>query len=173
MSGSRIIALHRRSATIGADLEAVVSNGINVRHWRSKNNTIFFSLLLLTVALNTSQAMVLCQGCDGHVAIEPAGQGCCTRAWQPESSRALHSQMDAMTRGSNTRCQSCVDTPIGSGACEKPRISSTPKTRPADFAVLGASLQACGGNAATVMASVLSMAMVAPCTFLSSIVLQM
>jgi len=172
MSSSRIIAPHSRFASFDADLEAVVFNGINVRHLRSKSNTILMSVLLLAATLNTSQAMVLCQGGDGHVAIEPVGQNCCTHARQTDSSRAVNSQMSGTTRVGNTCGPSCVDTPIGGDVCDKPTISSTSKIDPAKFAVLWAPLQASGGNAATVTASAWLMPMVAPCTVLSSIVLQ-
>jgi hypothetical protein len=150
-----------------------MSNESNVRRWRSQNNKVLLSVLLLTATLNTSQAMVLCEGEDGHIAIEPVGWNCCTRTWQTDGARATGSPIDTTTRFSNTRCPSCVDTPIGGSACDKPRTASTPKIRPADSAVLWETLQAPGTDAAIVLASELLTPAAASCTFLSSIVLRM
>jgi hypothetical protein len=151
----------------------MVSNETNVRRLRSRNNTIFFSLLLLTATLNTSQAIVLCLGCDGHMEIERVGHDCCTRALQTRGSRATNSHVDVTAHVSDALCQSCVDIPVGDGACVKPTTSRTSKTNRADFAVLWPLLQTSGCDAADVIASALLVPTVAHHTSLRGIVLQM
>jgi hypothetical protein len=149
-----------------------MSNESNVRYRRSKNNPILLSVLLLGATLNTSQAMVLCEGSDGHVAIEPVGWNCYAHTWQTDALRTIDPQVNTATCIRDTRCLSCVDTPIGGSACDKPRIAATPGVSPADSAVLGGIPRASGADAAIAVACTSFPPAAAPCAFLSSIVLR-
>jgi hypothetical protein len=68
--------------------------------------------------LGNSEAMVLCIGQDGHVAIEASGSGCCGHlppACCPDDAQCL------FTAGSSAQdddCGMCLDIPISSGVAE-------------------------------------------------------
>jgi hypothetical protein len=78
---------------------------------RSKNNTVFLSLLSLMAALNASQAMVWCVGHDGHVAVEPFA----------------HIHHGAADDG-DSHCCPCTDIPIPVSVCVIRPALATPET---------------------------------------------
>jgi len=88
--------------------------------WRN-DNCVF--LLLLLAVVNLPQAMVLCLGDGGHVAIEPAGHNhhsessclCGQDSRPPDTDDYLH-----LAGGT---CHSCVDIPIFVGMGDH-RVSS-------------------------------------------------
>jgi len=66
-------------------------------------------LLSLIAAMNASQAMVLCVGSDGHVAIEPVGHDHCADGTHLcESDAATHDTRLA-PEGGGTHCGGCTD----------------------------------------------------------------
>jgi len=66
--------------------------------------------LVLLLTMSTSQAVVLCIGCDGHVAVEAAGHEHGDHAPSDDVHRAVHRGIPPQ------HCQSCVDVPITAGA---------------------------------------------------------
>jgi hypothetical protein len=64
-------------------------------HVRNINRGSLTVLLSLATVLNASQAMVLCVGPDGHIAIEPLGHSHC-----------------GGTHASDSHCCPCTDIPI-------------------------------------------------------------
>jgi hypothetical protein len=66
-------------------------------------------LLSLTVALNASQVMVLCLGCDGHVAVEPVGHSHddCGDHTHPDESGTAFSPV-----AEGASCRGCIDIPL-------------------------------------------------------------
>jgi hypothetical protein len=149
----------------------LVFNGVDVRLLRRRNNAILVSALLLTATLNASQAMVLCQGNDGHVAIEPLGRDCCASVLQTDGSGAIRPQMVVALPG-GAGCLFCVDTPIGGHTSDKPIRFSTPRVTGAASPVLCQPSPAWGATAANAMASACSVPTPADGAILSSIVLQ-
>jgi len=110
-------------------------------------------LLLLMGALNASQAMVLCVGCDGRVAIESVGHDhCADGTHRCESDAAVHDTVLVPDAGS-THCGGCTDISmaeaIGSdpGASAGARVASAgllailaaPQTPPNDGACVDSS----------------------------------
>ncbi len=82
-----------------------------MKYLRSKHNRILLSLLSLLTAWNTSQAMVLCVGNDGHVAVEPLGHVHCGE-----------------TDVDDCHCCPCTDIPIpASVAQDRPAAPAEPQ----------------------------------------------
>ena len=75
-------------------------------------NRFFVVLLVLSVALNGTQAIVLCMGSDQHVAIEMAGHHHCHS--EHESEEASHESNDSNDE-LDPPCQPCVDVPLSPG----------------------------------------------------------
>lgn len=104
---------------------------------RNGNRIVAF-LLLSTAALNMPQAMVLCVGHDGHVAIEPAGHDHCADGshvpgYRPEGSE--HSHVGC------PHCRPCVDIPIPIGAGDNRIASQRSKLTPTYLAGLPPMIQ--------------------------------
>lgn len=83
---------------------------MSLTSWRN-NQCVFVALLLLLLAvLNVPQAMVLCVGDDGHVAIEPAGHDHCVDGLH--SCGRASAQPDEHSHVAHEHCRPCVDIPI-------------------------------------------------------------
>ncbi len=91
------------------------------------NSRFFIVLLVLTVVLNSTQAVVLCEGCNGHIAVELAGHHHChnTEDCQRDSSRGMDD--------CNASCRACVDIPLSSGILVNSSIQNAP-TKTTTFA---------------------------------------
>ena len=85
-------------------------------------------LLSLMAAMNASQAMVLCVGSDGHVAIEPVGHDHCADGTHLcESDAAVHDTR--LVPGADaTRCGGCTDLPMADEIGSDPRASAASKS---------------------------------------------
>jgi len=94
-------------------------------------------LLSLVGALNASQAMVLCIGRDGHVAIEPVGHNhCADGTHKCESDAAVHDTVLAPDMG-GTHCGGCTDISMAQTIGSDPGASAASKIVSAGlFAVL-------------------------------------
>ena len=96
--------------------------------WRSPEkhgwHPLLAGLLSVLVALNMSQAVVVCVGADGHVAIEAAGHHHCDHDLHPDDSD--HSPADAAdhSHAADGPCMPCTDIPFCAGAPEHPFKSS-------------------------------------------------
>jgi hypothetical protein len=93
-------------------------------------------LLSVLVALNMSQAVVVCVGADGHVAIETAGHHHCDH--DPHADDPDHSPADTgdHSHATDTPCIPCTDIPVCAGALEhpfKPSHSPTSSSVPVDY----------------------------------------
>ena len=77
-------------------------------------------LLSVLVALNMSQAVVVCVGADGHVALEAAGHHHCDH--DPHADDADHSPIDTgdHSHAADTPCMPCTDITVCAGALEHP-----------------------------------------------------
>jgi hypothetical protein len=96
---------------------------------RKKNHATVFMLLSLMAATNASQAVVLCIGCDGHIAIEPMGHDHCADGTHLcESDAAVHDTRLVPDAG-GTHCGGCTDIPMVQA------IGSDPSTCAATLAV--------------------------------------
>lgn len=84
-------------------------------------------LLSLMGALNASQAMVLCVGCDGRVAIEPVGHDhCADGTHKCESDAAVH-DMSLAPEASRTHCGGCTDISMAEAIGSDPGASAGSK----------------------------------------------
>lgn len=81
-------------------------------------------LSVLCVALNGTQAVVLCAGCDGHVAVEMAGHHHCHNA---NDCQATSHNSNHDPDSHDTPCRLCVDIPLSPGISDRPvvRTAST------------------------------------------------
>ena len=75
-------------------------------------NRFLMSLLILSVGANCTQAVVLCTGLDGHVAVEIAGHhhGHGDQETEQASNDSHHGPDEY-----KTPCHSCVDIPLSPG----------------------------------------------------------
>jgi hypothetical protein len=94
---------------------------------RRNNHASVFVLLSLIGALNASQAMVLCIGCDGHVAIEPAGHDHCADGTHKCESDAVAHDASLVQGAGATRCGGCTDISMADAFGSDPRASSASK----------------------------------------------
>jgi hypothetical protein len=85
----------------------------------------FVVLLVLSIALNGTQAVVLCMGSDQHVAIELAGHHHCHS--EHESEEASHETNDRNDE-LDPPCRPCVDVPLSSGISDGPVVHKTQAT---------------------------------------------
>jgi hypothetical protein len=93
-------------------------------------------LLSLMAAMNASQAMVLCVGSDGHVAIEPAGHDHCADGTHLcESDAAVH-DMRLVPDADATRCGGCTDFSMADEIGSDPRASAASKILSAGWLAL-------------------------------------
>jgi len=82
-------------------------------------------LLMLSIVVNGTQAVVLCTGRDGHVAVEMAGHHHCHNG--NESEEAPHGSSEDKNEH-KTPCRSCVDIPLSPGIADGPGVQKTPAT---------------------------------------------
>jgi len=91
---------------------------------RNKNRASVLVLLSLVATLNASQAMVLCVGCDGHVAIEPAGHDhCADGTHECDSDAAVHDASLAPDAG-GADCRGCMDISLADAIGSDPGASA-------------------------------------------------
>ena len=74
--------------------------------------------LTVLVALNMSQAVVVCVGADGHVAIETAGHDHCACDAHAHGSSAPSTGSEDDSHAGSESCEPCTDMPICAGAAE-------------------------------------------------------
>jgi hypothetical protein len=72
------------------------------------------AVICLLVALANSEAVVLCMGEDGHVAIETVGSSCCESA-QIGTSEGHSAVFVDDSQYAGDDCGSCVDIPLSGG----------------------------------------------------------
>jgi len=86
---------------------------------RRQNHVRYLSAVLcLMLVLGNSEALVLCIGQNGHVAIEASDSGCCghlSRACCPDDAHCLFA---AGSSAQDDDCGACVDIPISSGSAD-------------------------------------------------------
>lgn len=90
----------------------------------SRGSRFFVVLVMLSVAANSTQAVVLCMGSDGHVAIELAGHQHCECS--PGSEEAAH-DANAFAAEQEACCEPCVDIPLSSAISDGPVVQKAPK----------------------------------------------
>ncbi len=114
-----------------------------------KNSYVSVVMLLSLVgALNASQAMVLCIGCDGHVAIEPAGHDhCADGTHKCESDAAVHDTC-LVPDTDPTHCGGCTDIPMAQTIGSDPGASAASKIASAGMLAILAAPQAPSNDAA-------------------------
>lgn len=83
------------------------------------------TLLSLIVALNVSQAAVLCIGGDGHIAIELAGHRHCEHGAHHDDHNADAPEASVSLCAEDGPCRPCTDIPLSTGTCED-RIGPKP-----------------------------------------------
>jgi hypothetical protein len=76
------------------------------------------ALLSLIVALNMSQAVVLCIGGDGHIAIELAGHHHGEHDAQDHDHDVDALEADVSFCAEHGHCRPCTDIPLSTGPCE-------------------------------------------------------
>jgi hypothetical protein len=96
---------------------------------RNGSPTIPF-LLLSLVVMSAPQAMVLCVGHDGHVAIEPAGHNHCE---DDVHACAAGAEADGHSHLGSPRCRPCIDIPVAVGVDDDRVVA--PRSRCAPVAV--------------------------------------
>jgi hypothetical protein len=149
----------------------MVSNEMSVRPLQNVDRMIPILLLVLTAVLTTSQGVVLCFGCDGHVAFEPAGHDCCAREARAAGLDAGGSLPALTSPGGTVRCQSCVDVPVGGSISDRPGTTRVSQTHGGSAASAWVPLQAFDTEA-TRAATPRLRASQAPLALLHCIVLQ-
>jgi len=87
-------------------------------------------MLSLVVTLNGSQAVVLCVGSDGHVAIEPAGHDHCADGSHICESDADVHHTDLAPDTDIARCHGCTDLALAGEICNDPKASGMSKIVP-------------------------------------------
>jgi len=120
---------------------------------RKSNHASVLMLLSLIAALNASQAMVLCVGCDGRVAIEPVGHDhCADGTHKCESDAAVHDTSLAPDAG-RTRCGGCTDILIADAIGSDPGASAASKIVSAGMLAVLAAAQTPPNDAACISLS--------------------
>ena len=89
----------------------------------NSHSRLFIALLVLSVAVNSTQAVVLCAGCDGHVAVEMAGHHHCHNT--NDCQEASHEAGDDADEH-ETPCRLCVDIPLSPGIADGPGLKKMP-----------------------------------------------
>lgn len=77
--------------------------------------------LCLVLMFSSSEAMVLCIGHDGHVAIEASGSRCCGHLPPISCFPDAHCLIDSAGSAQDDECGPCLDIPISSGLSEAVR----------------------------------------------------
>ena len=79
-------------------------------------------LLMLSVVANGTQAVVLCAGCDGHLAVEMAGHHHCHNKNDCQHDSNDHADEHG------TPCRLCVDIPLSTAISGGPSVQKAPAT---------------------------------------------
>jgi hypothetical protein len=117
---------------------------------RKKNHASVFVLLSLVAMLNASQAMVLCVGSDGHVAIEPAGHDHCADGMHLcESDAAVH-DTNLVPDAGGARCHGCTDISLADAIGSDPGASAAAKSVSAAMLVGASQSQIAPNDAASI-----------------------
>ena len=122
--GLRIAVLKRLDFTkrMGLALEfAGWMHGNRPLHYR---NLFFMALLILSVGVNGTQAVVLCMGYDGHIAIEIAGH---KHYHYKSEAKGIPQQSNNDANKHDTPNQPCFDVPLSSGITISPVVLETPE----------------------------------------------
>ncbi len=90
-------------------------------------------ILCLLVTCSGPQAMVLCIGENGHVAIEASDSHCCGRLPRTTSHTSMLTFSETGSSAKNDDCGPCLDIPISSGLVE---AIKAPKNTPPDVPAL-------------------------------------
>lgn len=98
-----------------------------MKHLRGNHGFSVLMMLSLIVTLNGSQAMVLCVGSDGHVAIEPAGHDHCADGTHICESDADVHHTDLAPDTDGARCHGCTDLALAGEICNDPTASGMSK----------------------------------------------
>ena len=116
---------------------------------RKENRASVLVLLSLVATMNVSQAMVLCVGCDGHVAIEPAGHDHCADGTHIcEFDAAQHRTGLAPDTGGE-RCRGCTDISMADEIGSDPSASAASKSLSAGMLAVSSPLLTPPNDAAT------------------------
>ena len=90
---------------------------------RNKPNRVgrfWLVLLMLSVVANGTQAVVLCAGCDGHLAVEMAGHHHCHNKNDCQHDSNDHADEHG------TPCRLCVDIPLSTAISDGPSVQKAP-----------------------------------------------
>ncbi len=98
-----------------------------MKHFRSNHSLAVLMMLSLVVTLNGSQAIVLCVGSDGHVAIEPAGHDHCADGSHVCASDADVHDTRLAPGADATRCGGCTDFSMAGEIGSDPKASASSK----------------------------------------------
>ena len=98
----------------------LILNRVHVKHRCSNHNRSVLLMLSLIVALNSSQAMVLCVGSDGHVAIERAGHDHCADGTHICEADAEVHHTDLSPDAGGVCCHGCTDLALAGEICNDP-----------------------------------------------------
>jgi len=90
----------------------------------SRGSRFFIVLLMLSIAANSTQAVVLCMGSDGHVAIELAGHQHCPCS---QGSKEAAHDTNAFAAEQEACCAPCADIPLSIGISDGPLVQKTPR----------------------------------------------
>lgn len=107
---------------------------------RRNNHASILVALSLVAALNVSQMMVLCVGCDGHMAIEPVGHNHCADGTHICESDAEVHDTGLVPDAGGSRCHGCTDFSMAEAISSDPGASGASKIISAG--TLAVSLQA-------------------------------
>jgi hypothetical protein len=99
---------------------------------RKKHIQYLSAAFCLMLALSSSEAMVLCVGQDGHVAIEASDSRCCGHLRWACCSHDAHTLAAAGSSAQNDDCGPCLDIPISSGSAD---TFQAPNEAPPDISV--------------------------------------
>jgi hypothetical protein len=86
-------------------------------------------LIILLLAFSNSQAVVLCIGEDGHIAVEVASSDCCTNV-SAGIAEADATRLADDGHSDDDHCGSCVDIPLFGGGAYT--LSTTKNENPTD-----------------------------------------
>jgi len=81
-------------------------------------HTMLVVMLSVLVALSMSQAVVVCVGADGHVALETAGHHHCDHDTHADNANGSAAEKEDHCHAEGTPCQPCTDIPVCAGALE-------------------------------------------------------
>lgn len=102
-------------------------NQVRVKHRCGNHSLSVLLMLSLTLALSSSQVMVLCVGSDGHMAIEPVGHDHCADGTHLCEADAEVHHTDLRPDTAGVRCHGCTDLALAGEICNDPTTSGMSK----------------------------------------------